>query len=105
MRSQSSDGTSAGQSPEWETDRLRQELELTRRQLSEQMRRADNLQRELEISRNKEHEYTQNLAKTLEQVENNLERSNVSMFFSVWHLWLIGVFVGSGEQLLLKAQF
>lgn len=78
VRSQSNDGASAGQSPEWETDRLRQELELTRRQLHEQIRRGDNLQRELEISRNKEHEYTQNLAKTLEQVENNLERSNVS---------------------------
>lgn len=71
-------GTSASQSPEWELDRVRQELDMCRRQLSEQVHRADNLQRELEIARNKEHEYTQNLAKTLEQVEDNLERSNVS---------------------------
>lgn len=81
VRSQSNDGTSSpGQSPEWQADRLREELELNRRQLNEQIRRADNLQRELEVSRNREHEYTQNLAKTLEQVENNLERSNVSIY-------------------------
>lgn len=79
--SQSNEGASAGQSPEWELDRLRQELDMTRRQLSEQMRRSDNLQRNLELSRKREDEYTQNLAKTLEQVENNLERSNVSAVF------------------------
>ncbi|KAI4472102.1 endosome-associated trafficking regulator 1 [Holotrichia oblita] len=67
-----------GQSPERErdVDRLRQELELCRRQLLEQTRRADLLQRELEIARNKEHEYTQNLGKALEQVEENLDKSN-----------------------------
>lgn len=99
---------SASQSPEWETDRVRQELELTRRQLSEEMRRADNLQRELEISRNKEHEYTQNLVKTLEQVENNLERSNVSVEFLV----IISMsqrfcffFIYSDGLFLQKAQF
>lgn len=54
---------------------------MTRRQLSEQMRRADNLQRDLEITRKHDHEYTQNLVKTVEQVENNLERCNVSVFF------------------------
>lgn len=71
-----------GQSPERErdVDRLRQELELCRRQLLEQTRRADLLQRELEIARNKEHEYTQNLGKALEQVEENLDKSNVSGF-------------------------
>lgn len=82
--SQTADGTSAGQSPEWETDRLRQELELCRRHLDEQTRRADGLQRELEVARNKEHEYTQNLARTLEQVEENLKRSNVIIIFSFY---------------------
>lgn len=77
--SQATDGISAGQSPEWETDRLREELDLCRRHLSEQTRRADCLQHELDATRSKEHEYTQNLARTLKQVEENLERSKVRL--------------------------
>lgn len=75
------EGSLPGQSPERErdVDRLRQELELCRRQLLEQTRRADLLQRELDGARNKEHEYTQNLGKALEHVEENLDKSNVSM--------------------------
>ncbi|KAJ8944332.1 hypothetical protein NQ318_016139 [Aromia moschata] len=67
---------SALHSPESESERLRHELDVTKRQLAEQTRLCDCLSRELEIARNKEHEYTQNLAKALEQVEDNLERSN-----------------------------
>ncbi|GJQ78766.1 hypothetical protein Trydic_g2798 [Trypoxylus dichotomus] len=72
------EGTLPGQSPERErdVDRLRQDLELCRRQLLEQTRRADLLQRELDVARNKEHEYTQNLGKALGQVEENLDKSN-----------------------------
>lgn len=66
-------------SPEGEFERLRQELDVMRRQLTEKTRLCDSLSRELEIARNKEHEYTQNLAKALEQVEDNLEKSNVSL--------------------------
>lgn len=75
--SQPEDGSTVGQSPERETDRLRRELELCRRQLSEQSRRAAQLQRQLEASRKKEHEYTHNLTKAMEQVEENLNISNV----------------------------
>lgn len=71
------EGSIQGESPERDVDRLRQELESYRRQLSEQTRRADVLERELEMERNKEHEYTQNLGKMLEQVEGNLDKSNV----------------------------
>nr|XP_023013666.1 serologically defined colon cancer antigen 3 homolog [Leptinotarsa decemlineata] len=63
-------------SPEGEVERLRHELDITKRQLAEKSRLCDCLSRELEIARNKEHEYTQNLAKALEQVESNLEKSN-----------------------------
>lgn len=56
---------------------MRQELDVCKRQLNEQIRRSDNLQHELDMARNREHEYTQNLARTLEQVEDNLKRSNV----------------------------
>lgn len=71
------DDSSIGQSPERESDRLRRELELCRRQLSETTRRADHLQRQLDHSKDREREYTQSLAKALEQVEENLNISNV----------------------------
>lgn len=77
MYSQPEDSSAMGQSPERETDRLRRELELCRRQLAEQTRRADHLQRQLDASRDKEHEYTHNLTKAMEQVEENLNISNV----------------------------
>lgn len=67
---------SAPHSPEGEAERLRNELDITKRQLLENQRLCDSLSRELEIARNKEHEYTQNLARALEQVEDNLEKSN-----------------------------
>ncbi|XP_044270067.1 uncharacterized ENTR1 family protein [Tribolium madens] len=65
------------ESPERECERLRRELEVCRGQLVERTRQVENLTRELEIARNKEHDYTQNLAKALEQVEKNLEKSNM----------------------------
>lgn len=68
-------------SPEGEVERFRHELEVTKRQLINKTRLCDCLNRQLEIARNKEHEYTQNLTKALEQVENNLEKSNVSVHF------------------------
>lgn len=76
VRTQNTDGLPV-ESPERECDRLRRDLEIVRGQLAEQTRRVESLTRELEIARNKEHDYTQNLAKALEQVEKNLERSNV----------------------------
>lgn len=65
------------ESPDRECERLRRELETVKGQLAEKTRNVETLTRELEIARNKEHDYTQNLAKALEQVEKNLERSNV----------------------------
>lgn len=79
--SQKNETLSVPHSPESESERLRHELDMTRRQLSEQTRLCESLSRELELARNKEHEYTQNLAKALEQVEHNLEKSNVCIFF------------------------
>jgi hypothetical protein len=76
VRTQNTDGLPV-ESPERECDRLRRDLEIVRGQLAEQTRRVESLTRELEIARNKEHDYTQNLAKALEQVEKNLERSNM----------------------------
>ncbi|XP_056636338.1 endosome-associated-trafficking regulator 1 [Diorhabda sublineata] len=70
------DTLSAPHSPQEQTERLRNELDITKRQLLENQRLCDNLSRELEIARNKEHEYTQNLARALEKVEDNLEKSN-----------------------------
>lgn len=74
---QPDDNNQIGQSPEREVDRLRRELEVARRQLIESSRRSDQLQRQLDILKDREHEYTQNLAKALEQVEENLNISNV----------------------------
>ncbi|KAG5867688.1 hypothetical protein JTB14_016480 [Gonioctena quinquepunctata] len=74
--SQKCETSSVPHSPEGEFERLRHELDTTKRQLTEKSRLCDCLSRELEIARNKEHEYTQNLAKALEQVEGNLEKSN-----------------------------
>ncbi|KAJ8911418.1 hypothetical protein NQ315_005951 [Exocentrus adspersus] len=74
--SQKSETSSIAHSPESESERLRHELDMTRRQLVDKTRLCESLSRELELARNKEHEYTQNLAKALEQVEHNLEKSN-----------------------------
>lgn len=76
VRNQSLEGQSV-ESPERECDRLRRELEIVRGQLFEQNRRIHGLTRELESARAKEHDYTRNLAKALEQVEKSLEQSNV----------------------------
>lgn len=83
---QKGENLSVPHSPEGEFERLRHEVDTMRRQLIEKTRLCDSLSRELEIARNKEHEYTQNLAKALERVEDNLEKSNVS--FYVWSLLL-----------------
>ncbi|CAH1989595.1 unnamed protein product [Acanthoscelides obtectus] len=73
---QKGEAMTAPHSPEGEVERLRHELEIVRRHLTEKNRLCESLSRELEIARNKEHEYTQNLSKALEQVENSLEKSN-----------------------------
>lgn len=78
VRNQGSEEVLTGQSPESEVDRLRQQVELYKQQLCEQVRCSEQFQRQLDIARNKEHEYTKNLTKALEQVEDNLERSKVS---------------------------
>lgn len=79
VRTQVTDGASDGQSPLSETDRLRHELELCRRQLADETRGAAQLQRELDVARNKEQEYAQSLVSALEQLEGNLESNNVSV--------------------------
>nr|CAI5817132.1 unnamed protein product [Callosobruchus analis] len=73
---QKGEAMSVPHSPEGELERLRHELDIVRRQLTEKNRLCESLSRELEIARNKEHEYTQNLSKALEQVESSLEKSN-----------------------------
>ncbi|CAH0546465.1 unnamed protein product [Brassicogethes aeneus] len=64
------------QSPEANPQPLQYEVDILGRQLAAQIKITDSLQRELQIAKNKENEYTQNLAKALEQVEENLEKSN-----------------------------
>ncbi|KAL3275094.1 hypothetical protein HHI36_019865 [Cryptolaemus montrouzieri] len=76
VRSQTIDNLSTTQNSERDPERLQRELELVTRELLEQSNRADVLKRELEGIRNQDNEYTQNLIKALEQVEDNLERSN-----------------------------
>ncbi|XP_072397159.1 uncharacterized protein [Diabrotica undecimpunctata] len=73
---QQSETLTVPQSPEGELERLKKELDITKRQLAEKNLMCDNLSRDLEIARNKEHEYTHNLAGALEKVEDNLEKSN-----------------------------
>ncbi|KAJ8930669.1 hypothetical protein NQ314_016510 [Rhamnusium bicolor] len=68
--SQKGDTLSVPHSPESESERLRHELDIMRRQLTEQTRLCECLSRELELARNKEHEYTQNIARALEQIES-----------------------------------
>ncbi|XP_045464750.1 uncharacterized protein LOC123673993 [Harmonia axyridis] len=75
VRSQNADNLSASQSPET-PERLQREMDLLRRQLTEQTNRADMLKRELEEVRNQENRYKQHLFETLGQLEENLKRSN-----------------------------
>lgn len=72
---QKNDSQSSIRTPESEIERLRNELDNTRQQLNEQQRRCEVLTMELDLARSKEHDYTQNLAKALEQVESNLEKA------------------------------
>ncbi|XP_031348988.1 endosome-associated-trafficking regulator 1 isoform X2 [Photinus pyralis] len=76
VRSQGSDDNQINHSPESEIDRLRVEVESYRQQLAEQNRRVEQLQLQLDAARNKEQEYTKNLVKALEHVEESLDRSN-----------------------------
>ncbi|XP_022904091.2 endosome-associated-trafficking regulator 1 [Onthophagus taurus] len=76
------DDTISVQSPEREVDRCRQELEIARRQLADERRRTEHLQRQLDIARNKEKDYTQSLGKALEQVEQNLDMNTKRMVSS-----------------------
>lgn len=77
VRSQNADSLSEEQSPDT-PERLQREVDLLRRQLTEQTNRADLLKRELEDVRNQENRYKQHLIETLEQLEENLKMSNVS---------------------------
>lgn len=88
MQSRSSDIPN-NHSPIRDVDRLQHEFELMRRQLAEQIRLSEHLQKDLESARNREHEYTQNLGKALEQVEENLERSNVCEYNLRFALFLM----------------
>lgn len=69
VRSQANDDNQMNHSPESEIDRLRQ-------QVAEQNRRFEQLQLQLDAAGNKEQEYTKNLVKALEHVEDSLDRSN-----------------------------
>ncbi|KAK7792659.1 hypothetical protein R5R35_005117 [Gryllus longicercus] len=58
-----------------ENERFRRELDISRRQLSEQARRIQFLEKEVCTMQSKEHEETASLEKAIEQVEDNLKRS------------------------------
>ncbi|XP_071451863.1 endosome-associated-trafficking regulator 1 [Hetaerina americana] len=58
-----------------ENDRLRWELDICRRQLSEESMRVQSLEHELYNMRRRESEETATLAKSIEQVEDNLKRT------------------------------
>ncbi|XP_018317943.1 uncharacterized protein l(3)04053 [Mycetomoellerius zeteki] len=59
----------------FENERLRQQLEASRRQLSEKIERIRSLEAELLSKKEVEHEETVHLEKAMEQVEDNLKRS------------------------------
>ncbi|KAF5298997.1 hypothetical protein FQA39_LY11629 [Lamprigera yunnana] len=71
-----SDDNQVNHSPKSEVEQLKQEVNLYQHHLLEQNRRLEQLQIQLEMARNKEHEYTKNLVKALEHVEENLCKSN-----------------------------
>ncbi|KAG8224377.1 hypothetical protein J437_LFUL005199 [Ladona fulva] len=58
-----------------ENERLRWELDMCRRQLSDESTRVQSLERELFNMRRRESEETATLAKSIEQVEDNLKRT------------------------------
>ncbi|XP_011876368.1 PREDICTED: uncharacterized protein LOC105566740 isoform X2 [Vollenhovia emeryi] len=58
-----------------ENERLRQQLEVSRRQLGEKMERIRSLETELLSKKEVEHEEAVHLEKAMEQVEDNLKRS------------------------------
>lgn len=63
----------------FENERLRQELDENRRILSERTRRITELERVIENERRNENQYTASLSQSMEQVEENLDRSNVNL--------------------------
>ncbi|XP_069688076.1 uncharacterized ENTR1 family protein [Periplaneta americana] len=75
-----SNSISRSQSPDpqrlqLENDRLRRDIEVLRRQLADQTRRVQTIEKELYTVRSKEHEETATLEKAIEQVEDNLKRT------------------------------
>lgn len=62
-----------------ENERLRHELDENRRRLSDKTRHSAELERTLESMRQTETQYSATLAESMEQVEENLDRSNVSV--------------------------
>lgn len=66
-----------------ENGRLRMELDESRRALSERTRRVRALERIIENERNNENQYTATLTHSMEQVEENLDRSNVSILIKI----------------------
>ncbi|GAB0089462.1 hypothetical protein DMENIID0001_040050 [Sergentomyia squamirostris] len=59
-----------------ENERLRHELDENRRRLSEKTRHSAELERTMESMRHTETQYSATLAESMEQVEENLDRSN-----------------------------
>lgn len=63
-----------------ENERLREELRHLRQQVHEKNIKIENLELEVNAIREKEKKYMNALAKSMEQVEGNLNSSNVSSF-------------------------
>lgn len=63
-----------------ENERLRVELRQLRQQVHEKNLKIENLELEVNAIREKEKKYMNALAKSMEQVEGNLNSSNVSSF-------------------------
>ena len=62
-----------------ENDRLRQDLDDNRREMMEQARRIEDLEMQINHAKNIETQYNVTLAESMEQVEENLFISNVSL--------------------------
>uniref|UniRef100_A0A1B6CH86 Endosome-associated-trafficking regulator 1 n=2 Tax=Clastoptera arizonana TaxID=38151 RepID=A0A1B6CH86_9HEMI len=60
---------------EMENERLRRELESSRRQLAEHIQRNQTLEAELQLAKRRDNDDTTHLEKVMEQVEDNLKRT------------------------------
>lgn len=63
-----------------ENERLIQEVDARRSAMIEQARRISELEKQINLAKNMEQQYNVTLAESMEQVEENLNASNVSFF-------------------------